>query len=343
MKASGSNRLRVAVALVAALALAGAACGNEGDDDDAGGSGSASAPADSEDPFADLELIEEPDPCENAPGVTDTEIKVGTIAVESGPQALSFAPALDGIKARIEKANQEGELGGRTITLVSRDDTADQTRNAEVARDLVEQENVFGVIEVTSSSNGSAEYLNEQGVPVAGWHVGVPAWAQYPNMFTFRQGTADEPEKEYNTRSADLLEDLGVTKVALIGGGNQQSALFVERLNKSITQASDMEIVYENATITPDARDFTSEVQAIKDAGADGVITGMDLVQNAALSDGLAKAGVEMKAVLFPGGYDPRVPRTPRHGRRADSASSSSRSSSISPRSRSSTSGPRKV
>ena len=90
-----------------------------------------------------------------------------------------------------------------------RDDTADQTRNAEVARDLVEQEKVFGIIETRSTSNGSAKYLNEQAIPVVGWHVGVPAWSMYPNMFTFRQGTADEPENEYTTRNAELLDELG--------------------------------------------------------------------------------------------------------------------------------------
>jgi branched-chain amino acid transport system substrate-binding protein len=302
-----ASRLRIAIALAAALTLVGAACGNEGDDDDAGGSSDASGTEGSDDQFADLERIPEPDPCEPDPGVSDNEIKVGGIAVESGPSATSFAPALEGIKARIEKANQEGELGNRTITLVTRDDAGDQTRNSEVARDLVEQENVFGIIETSAASGGSAQYLNEQGIPVTGWHVGVPAWATYPNMFTFRQGTADEPEKEYVTRNATLLQDEGATKVALVGGGNQSSALFIERVRKTIEQLGELEVVYENVSVPPEQRDFTAEVQAIKDSGADGLITGMDLLQNAALSDALSKAGVAMNVIIFPGGYDPRV------------------------------------
>ena len=80
-------------------------------------------------------------------GSATREIKVGVIGIESGPFAQSFGAAVDGIKARVDKANEEGELGDRTITLVTRDDTGDQTRNGEVARDLVEQENVFGIIE----------------------------------------------------------------------------------------------------------------------------------------------------------------------------------------------------
>ena len=175
----------------------------------------------------------------------------------------------------------------------------------------MEQENVFGIIETSSASGGSAQYLNEQEIPVTGWHVGVPAWATYPNMFTFRQATADEPEEEYTTRGADLLEDQGATKVALIGGGNQASALFIDRLRRSMEQVSDLEIVYENVSVPPEQRDFTAEAQAIKDSGADGAYTSMDLIQNAALSDALAKANVTMKVIVFPGGYDPRVVSLP--------------------------------
>ena len=313
-----SRSRRAAGALVAVLALFATACGNEGDDEATDAASEQTTAPDGQEPqsgaegrFADLERVEEPDPCTPDSGVSDTEIKVGTIAIESGPSATSFGPALDGIKARIEKANQEGELGDRKITLVTRDDTGDQTRNGEVARDLVEQQGVFGIIETSSASAGSAEYLHEQGVPVAGWHVGVPAWSTYENMFTFRQGTADEPEKEYTTRNADLLAKLGATKVALIGGQNQSSALFIERVKKSIEKIGELEVVYENVAVPLDQRDFTAEAQQIEDSGADALVTGMDLLQNAGISDALDKAGAKMKAIVFPGGYDPRVTGLP--------------------------------
>jgi branched-chain amino acid transport system substrate-binding protein len=307
----GAARSRVALVVLAAAMVFAAACSNESDDDSASGGTQSSTANAGGNHFADLEHMNEPNPCVADPGVTDSDIKIGVIAVESGPQATSFAPAVEGIKARIDKANQEGELGKRKVTLVERDDTADQTRNTEVARDLVEQEKVFGIIEVTSASGGSAAYLNEHEIPVAGWHVGVPAWAKYPNMFTFRQGTADDPEHEYTTRNADLMTKEGVTKVALIGGQNQSSSLFIDRVKRSMEQLGHPDVVYENVSIPTEQRDFTAEVQAIKSSGADGIVTGMDLLQNAGISDALAKAGVPMKAIVFPGGYDPRVLQLP--------------------------------
>jgi ABC-type branched-subunit amino acid transport system substrate-binding protein len=233
----GSARSRVAVVVLAVAMLFVAACGNDNGDDSANGSSqSTAAGGGGGNQFADLTHMNEPNPCVDDPGVTDSDIKIGVIAVESGAQATSFASAVDGIKARVDKANQEGELGNRKITLVERDDTGDQTRNTEVARDLVEQEKVFGIVEVTSASSGSAQYLNEKKIPVAGWHVGVPAWSKYPNMFTFRQGTADDPEHEYTTRNADLMTKEGVTKVALMGAQNQSSALFIDRVKRSMEQ-----------------------------------------------------------------------------------------------------------
>jgi ABC-type branched-subunit amino acid transport system substrate-binding protein len=309
---------RIAVALVAALTLGllAGACGNEGDDDGASPDPTGEQPGDGDggesgDRFAGLERVAEPDPCVNDTGVTDTEIKVGVIFIESGPQAASFAPALDGIRARIDKANSEGELGDRTITLVTRDDTGDQTRNLEVARDLVEGQNVFGVISATSASAGSASYLHERGIPVGGWHVGVKEWGIYENMFTYRQAIAAEPEQEYTDRNARLFDELGATKIALIGGQNQSSALFIERVRKSIEAVGGLEVVYDNTSVPTDQREFAAEVQAIKESGADGILTGMDFLQNAGISDALAKADVEMKAVVFPGGYDPRVTGLP--------------------------------
>ena len=68
-----------------------------------------------------------------------------------------------------------------------------------------------------------------------------------------------------------------------------------------------MEVVYKNTDVPQEQRDFTAEVQEIKDAGADGLYTGMDTLQNTGITEALNQAGVDMKAVIFPGGYDDRV------------------------------------
>jgi ABC-type branched-subunit amino acid transport system substrate-binding protein len=291
-------------------ALSVAACGNEtndaGDDDDAG----TTAPdggAGTDDPFADLERVAAPDPCTNDPGISDGEIKVGLVVPKSGARATSFADSETGVRARIEAANANGEVGDREISLTVVDDASDATRNGEVVRQLVESENVFAVVSVSDQAPGSAEYLDEQGVPVVGWHVGAPEWDIHENMFPFRLGAGDDPEGEYNTRGAELVRELGGTKVAVIGGGNQASATFVDK-NVALFEASEgLEVVYSTTDVVSGDTNFTAVVQRIKEAGADTVLTGMDFLQNTALSKQLSDAGVEIKAMIFPGGYDTRV------------------------------------
>ncbi len=260
--------------------------------------------------FSGLTKKPEPNPCPATPGVSDSEIKIGVILTETGPLATGSLPSLDGFQAYVDQANKSGELGKRKITLDIVDDTGDATRNSEVARQLVESDKVFAVSENTGLSPGSDEYFNKQGIPVTGWHVGDPAWNKYPNMFTFRQANAPDP-KDYQTRSAVVLQKYGASKIALIGGQNESSARFINQIAATVEKQPGMSVVYKSTEVIPGQDDFTAIVQDIKSSGADGFYTGMDFAQNTKLSQQLQDAGVDMKAKIFPGGYDPRVTGLP--------------------------------
>ena len=257
-------------------------------------------------PFANLVHVDAPNPCVLDPGVTSSDIKIGVIAPLTGAQAPSFSNAIPGIKARIVKANASGEAGSRKIDLVVRDDAADRTKNLQQVRDLVENAKVWAIIEISSASDGGAAYAHQHGIPVTGWHVGIPAWSIDTNMFTFRLPTAADPAHVYNDRDATIMKNEGVTKVALIGGEDTQSVDFLTR-NKQGFKSVGLPVVYDNETVPAGTSDFTAEAQAIKDSGADGLLTGMDFIPNAKLASQLTKDTVRMKGLQFPGGYDPRV------------------------------------
>ena len=244
--------------------------------------------------------------CKSDPGITDTEIKVGGIMATSGPSASSFSAAQDGINARFAKANAEGELGDRKLVLEIGDDAADPAKNLTAAQELVEQKGVFGVISVSNASDASGQYLSDEAVPVAGWHVGNSAWGKYKNMFGWRNANVEDPEKSFTTRNADLVQSFGAKKIALVGTSTSSSAIFISQLEQAM-KARGVKIVYKTADLTAADRDFTAVAEKIKEAGADSVYTGMDLLQNAALNASLEQAGVTPKIVVFPGGYDNRV------------------------------------
>jgi ABC-type branched-subunit amino acid transport system substrate-binding protein len=292
------------VAAAAGLVLLAGACGSSKSSNSSASATGSSAGANS---VANVKHVATPNPCTLDPGVTSSEIKVGVIAPQTGPQAASFSDSLSGIKARIDAANSSGETGSRRITLVVRDDAADQTKNLQQVRDLVENANVWALIQVSSASGGGAAYLNQHGIPVTGWHVGIPAWSIDANMFTFRLPTAADPGHVYNNRDATIMKKAGVTKIALIGGGNAPSVDFLTRNKKAIASIGGMKVVYDNETVPAGTSDFTAEAQAIKDSGADGLLTGMDFIPNTSLSAQLQKDGANLKEMQFPGGYDPRV------------------------------------
>jgi branched-chain amino acid transport system substrate-binding protein len=245
--------------------------------------------------------------CKNDPGVSNGEIKVGAILPKSGPQATSFSAALDGMQARVDKANADQETGQRKITIVDVDDVAENARNLTAAQQLVQQDGVFGIIEVSAAAQGSAKYLNTQGVPVVGWHVGVPAFGQFKNMFGWRNTQPPDPAKTYTTRNADVMKELGATKIAAVGTNVAASATFVDQIEQAVKKTKGLKSVYKTTDLSTTDREFTGVVQRIKDSGADGLYTGMDTLQNTALNAALQQAGVQMKAVIFPGGYDDRT------------------------------------
>jgi branched-chain amino acid transport system substrate-binding protein len=258
--------------------------------------------------FSKLKEIAEPDPCENDPGVDDTTIKVGVITPLSGPQGTSFAPSTeDGIRARIDRANESGDLGDRQIELVVKDDQGTQANNLTAAQQLVEEEEVFAIIELSNAADGSAKYLNKEKIPVAGWHIGQKEWGTYPNMFSWRNTQPANPAKEFTSRNADVMKALGAKKVALVGSNIGASATFMDQIGTAVERTKGLELVYKTTDVTADQQDFTGIAAAIKDADADGVYTGLAGLQANNLSQALKQAGIELKAIVFPGGYDSRV------------------------------------
>ena len=116
-----------------------AACGR--DDGDAGGGGS-------------------------DPGITGSTIKIGSSYPFSGPaSAYSAIPkALNGF---VKKLNESGGVNGRKIEFVTYDDGYEPQRALANARRLVEQDQVFAVVNPLGTANNIAmrEYLNGKKVP----------------------------------------------------------------------------------------------------------------------------------------------------------------------------------
>ena len=100
-------------------------------------------------------------------GVSDDTVRLGAMT-----QGALYGGFTDGINARLERANRDGELpGGRMVELAQYvDDGSDPQANFDGARSMVENDEVFGIMVTSAVSLGqTTNYLADNQVPFTGW------------------------------------------------------------------------------------------------------------------------------------------------------------------------------
>lgn len=100
-------------------------------------------------------------------GITDTTIKLGGVYPLSGP-ASAYGELPKGIKAYFDYVNAEhGGIGGRQVEYLVRDDGYQPPKTVEETRRLVEQDQVFAIVQTLGTATSSAvrDYLGQRQVP----------------------------------------------------------------------------------------------------------------------------------------------------------------------------------
>jgi len=117
---------------------------------------------------------------ENAPGVTDSEIKIGQTMPHTGPGAwISTIGVAE--KAYIQMINDQGGVNGRKINLISVDDGYLPWRTGNETRKLIEVDHVaftFGSLG-TPTQLAVARYLNDRKIPQLFIESGAYRWGNY--------------------------------------------------------------------------------------------------------------------------------------------------------------------
>ena len=157
------RRIWTAVAAMTLVAATTAACS------DSGGGGSSSG---------------------NTPGVTDTEILVGTHMPLTGPAAAGYSKIAPASKAYFDYVNANGGVHGRKITYKIMDDTYNPATTQQVVRELVLQDKVFAILNGlgTPTHTGVLDFLKTNRVPDLFVASGSRSWDQpdkYPGTFGF--------------------------------------------------------------------------------------------------------------------------------------------------------------
>lgn len=129
----------------------------------------------------------------DAPGVTDSEIRVGGVASVTNPLGGEYGGFFEGAKAYLELVNEEGGVHGREIVMAAERDDKVASNDVEVGA-LLTQDEVFAVLPIGSLLFTGADRLVEEGVPTFGWQINEE-WA----------GTEEEPRENLFGHSGSYL------------------------------------------------------------------------------------------------------------------------------------------
>lgn len=151
------------------------------------------------------------------PGVTDTEIKLGTTAPFSGPVSMASTVAKS-LGAYFDKINaEEGGVNGRKIKLVALDDGYSPPRTVEQTRKLVEDEQVLFVVNSVGTATQLAvrQYLNDHKVPQLFPATGAPAFYD-PQKSPWTVGFAPSNYVEGQLIGKNVSQTMPGAKVAVL-------------------------------------------------------------------------------------------------------------------------------
>jgi branched-chain amino acid transport system substrate-binding protein len=210
---------------------------------------------------------------DNAPGVTDAEIKIGQTMPYSGPASAY------GVIGRTEAAyfkmiNEQGGINGRKINLVSLDDGYSPPKTVEQVRRLVEQEQVAFLFNTLGTAPNAAirQYLNDNKVPQLFVSTGASMFSD-PKHFPWTMGFNPNYQTEAHIYGKYILATKPDAKISVLyqndGFGKDyliglKEALGADRAGMIVKEAS-----YETSEPTID-----SQIVTLQGSGADVIVIG---------------------------------------------------------------------
>jgi branched-chain amino acid transport system substrate-binding protein len=206
---------------------------------------------------------------EKVPGVTDTEILLGTHMPISQTVAAAYAPVADGIRAYFDYINSQGGIYGRKIKFIVGDDHFSPPDAVEVVRKLVEEDGVFAIISGLGDASHAAvwKYLEERGVPDMWISGGLVKWTD-PVVKSRFQGDPDY-DTEGRMLGKYLAENYNGKTLGLLLSHDEFGEDGKAGILKGL-DGSDVKIVAEE-TYESTQWDVTAQAQRLKAANPDVV------------------------------------------------------------------------
>ena len=205
---------------------------------------------------------------ENAPGVTDTEIKIGQTMPYSGPVSAY------GVIGRTEAAyfkmiNEQGGVNGRKINLISLDDAYSPPKTVEQVRRLVEQERVAFLFNTLGTPPNTAirQYLNDNKIPQLFVATGAAKWND-PKHFPWTMGFQPNYQLEARIYAQHILKTKPDGKIGVLYQNDDYGKDFLIGLRDGLG-ADHAGMVIKEVSYETSEPTVESQIVTLQGSGAD--------------------------------------------------------------------------
>jgi branched-chain amino acid transport system substrate-binding protein len=201
------------------------------------------------------------------PGASDGEIKIGNTNPYSGP-ASAYGTIGKSIAAYFRMVNEQGGINGRKITFLSYDDSYSPPKTVEMARKLVEQDEVLFVFQTLGTPSNTAihKYMNMKKVPQMHVATGATKWND-PKNNPWTMGWQPSYQSEARIYAQHILKSKPDAKIAVLYQNDDYGKDYLKGLHDGLGDKKGMivkEVSYEVSDPTVD-----SQIVQLQASGAD--------------------------------------------------------------------------
>ncbi|WP_218511207.1 ABC transporter substrate-binding protein [Variovorax sp. dw_308] len=201
------------------------------------------------------------------PGADDKEIKIGQIGPYSGP-ASAYGAIGKTIGAYFDKINAEGGINGRKIKYLPLDDGYNPAKTVEMARKLVEEEEVLLVFNPLGTATNTAirKYLNDKKVPQLFVATGATKFGD-PKSFPYTMGWQPPYAAEARIYAQHILETQPGAKIAVLYQNDDFGKDYLQGFEEGLGDKAKTMIVSKQTYEVTDPT-IDSQMLSMKSSGA---------------------------------------------------------------------------
>src|SRR5258708_5600021 len=202
------------------------------------------------------------------PGVTDTEIKIGTTTPYSGPASAYSAGSISA-PAYFARINEQGGVNGRKINYISLDDAYSPAKTVEQIRRLIESDEVLFLVNPVGTAPNMAvvKYINQKGVP----HLFIGSGATVfndPEHYPWTMSWTPHYASEGEIYARHILSTLPNAKIGILSQNDDLGRDYLLGFKRGLGDKASTMIVSSQTYNTSDPT-VDSQVVTLKASGAD--------------------------------------------------------------------------